>query len=123
VKRNYHAIEKPGKVNAQKLGKFFQMLWPPVANQRFTDGILSGLDTSVAQFCKLCRISLSGENGIHNCQTRQPGDIADDMVNLQIHLRQRFVHMLDMLPAHLHQLVPVTDQNPHRADSRLRPEG
>jgi hypothetical protein len=45
------------------------------------------------------------------------------MVNLQIHLSQRLVHMLDMLAGHLHQLLPVADQNPHRTDIRLRPEG
>ena len=42
------------------------MLWPPVAHQRFADHVLTGLDTCIAQFCQLYRISLPAENSVHN---------------------------------------------------------
>jgi hypothetical protein len=34
-----------------------------------------------------------------------------------------FVHMLNMLARHLHQLISVTDQDPHGADICFRSEG
>ena len=45
------------------------------------------------------------------------------MVNLQIHLGERFVHMLHVLASALHQLRTVADQNPYGADIGFWPEG
>jgi hypothetical protein len=43
-------------------------------------------------------------------------------MNLQIHLRQRFLHMLNMLGSHLHQIGAVPHQGPYRNHIALRPE-
>ena len=44
------------------------------------------------------------------------------VLNLEIHLRQRLVHMLHVLAGGLHQFTPVAHQNTHRTYVRFRPE-
>jgi hypothetical protein len=43
-------------------------------------------------------------------------------MDLHIHLRQGFMDVLDMLVGHLHQIVAVPHQRPHRAYLAVRPE-
>ena len=83
------------------------MLGPPVAFQRFSDGLGVGFDVWIAQLGKLCAVPLSSQNGVHNGTACQPGNVTDDMVDLQIHLRQRLVHVLHVLTGGRHQFVPV----------------
>jgi len=44
-------------------------------------------------------------------------------MNLHIHLRQGFVHELDMLAGHFHQVATVPHQRPHRAYVPVRSKG
>ena len=44
-------------------------------------------------------------------------------MNLQIHLGERFVHVLDMLRGHLHQLLAMAHDGTHRTDLIFGPEG
>ena len=67
-------------------------------------------DMRVSQFRQLQRVALPNHDGIHDGQTRQPGDVADHMMDLHIHLRQRFLHVLDMLAGYLHQIAAVPHQ-------------
>ncbi len=83
------------------------MLGPPVAFQRFSDGLAVGLDVWIAQFGELGAVPLPSQDGVHNGQACQPGNVIDDMVDLQIHLRQRLVHVLHGLAGRRHQFAPV----------------
>ena len=40
------------------------------------------------------RIALTGNDGLDDGHAALPGDIGQDMVDLQIHLSEGFVHML-----------------------------
>src|ERR1022692_913064 len=73
------------------------MLWSPVAHQRFLNDLFTRMDAVIPQFGQHRRISLAREDRIYNRQTSDACDFADHMVDLQIHLRQRFLHMLNML--------------------------
>ena len=48
------------------------------------------------------RVAFAGHDRIDNGQTRYTRDVVNDMVDLQIHLRQRLVHVLDVLTGHAH---------------------
>ena len=52
-----------------------------------------------------------------------PGEVADHMVNLQIHLGQRLVHVLHVLPGHADQLAPMAQQRAHLTEVGLGPKG
>jgi hypothetical protein len=44
------------------------------------------------------------------------------MMNLQVHLRQGFVHVLHVLTGRRNQFVPVPQKGPYRADILSRPK-
>ena len=92
------------------------MLGPPVAFQRFSDGLGVGFDMWIPQLGELGAVPLSSQNGVHNGTARRPGDVTDDMVDLQVHLRQRLVHVLHVLSGRSDQFVPVPQYGPHGAD-------
>jgi hypothetical protein len=66
---------------------------------------------------------LSSQDGVHNGTARQPGNVTDDMMDLQVHLRQRFVHVLHVLAGRRDQFVPVPQHGPHGADVLSGPKG
>lgn len=69
-----------------------QMFRPVIPNQRLGDRFLAGFDAIIAQAGELERVSFSVENGFEDCDTAPSRNIADDMVQLQIHLIHRFLH-------------------------------
>ena len=99
-----------------------QMLGPPVAFQRFPDRFFAGFNTWIPQFRQRHRVALPARMASTIASPVNPGDIVDHVMDLHIHLRQRFVHMLDMLAGHLHQIVAVPHQRPHCAYLAFRPE-
>ena len=84
-----------------------QVLRPIVPHQRFGNDCLAGLNPLVAQPGQFERIPFSFQDGIHDRQTSLACDIADHVVQLQVHLIQRLLHMIDMGRGHLHQTFPV----------------
>src|ERR1035438_2512485 len=98
------------------------MLWSPVAHQRFLNDLFTRMDAVIPQFGQHRRVSLAREDRIYNRQTSDACDFADHMVDLQIHLRQRFLHMLNMLDSDLYQIAAVAHQGPYRADVAVRSE-
>src|SRR5665213_891795 len=77
--------------------------------------IVTGLDTWIAQPGEYGWIALAGDDGFQYRQARKACDVADDMLNLHVHLRQGLVHVLHMLAGHLDQIVPMSHQRPYRA--------
>jgi hypothetical protein len=80
-----HSRELPGLFERK------QMLRPPRAHQRFLNGLRTGFDAANPQLGQFDRVALAGDDGIDNRQPGGPGEVADHMVNLQIHLRQRLI--------------------------------
>jgi hypothetical protein len=68
-------------------------------------------------------VSIPVENRVENRQPSCSGDIADDMVKLQVHLIQRFLHVLDMASCHVDKTGPMSQQRPDRADVLCGTEG
>jgi hypothetical protein len=57
----------------------------------------------IAQLDRHRWVPLSRQNRIYNRQAGNAGDFADYVVNLKIHLCQRFLHMLNVPGGDLHQ--------------------
>jgi len=51
----------------------------------------------VAQLGQLHRVALAGHEGPDNSQAGHAGDVADDVLELDVHLRQGLLHVLDVL--------------------------
>ena len=70
------------------------MLAAVVSNQRLGDGIRAGLDPPVAQCRQRMRAALTRSECPHDRQPGPAGDIADHVVELQVHLIQSLLHAL-----------------------------
>jgi hypothetical protein len=75
--------------SGQRLPQRKQMLVAIVPDQRCRDDLLTGFDPLVAQFGQLLWIALSCQKRIHDSQAGLAGDIANDVMELQIHYRAR----------------------------------
>ena len=97
------------------------MLSSIVTHQRFGDDLFTGFNPLVAQLGQLKWITLPGQDGINDSQAGLSRDVADHVVQLQIHLVQRFLHVVDVSRSHLYQTFPVPQQCTHGADFLLWP--
>jgi hypothetical protein len=64
---------------------------------------------------------LPSQDRVHDGKPGRPGDFTDDMVDLQVHLRQRLVHVLHMLTGGHDQLAAVPQHDPNGAKA-VRPQ-
>ncbi len=73
-----------------------QMLGAIVSGERLRDRLGAGVATVMAQARQRLRIALASKDRAYNTQAGQAGNVAHDVVELKIHLRQSLLHMLDM---------------------------
>ena len=73
------------------------MLFAPIALQRVRNGRFVVLAAVVPQLCELLSVALAREECADDRHARHPGASADDVLQLEMHLREGFVPMLDML--------------------------
>jgi hypothetical protein len=71
------------------------VLLPVIADQCLTDRLLRGLDTLVAQRCKGGWVALASQDGPDDAHAGRAGDVGHDVVQLQVHLHQRLLHVLE----------------------------
>src|ERR1051326_694137 len=100
-------------VSHQGLAKGKEVLVTVVPYQRFHDGFPRGSDTPVSELSQPLGITFTRQDGVHNGQTRGPGEVADNVMDLKIHLVERFLHVLKMNRGHLDQAVAMA---PERAE-------
>jgi len=67
-------------------------------------------------------VALARQNGLQDRYPGHAGDIADHVVELQVHLIQSLLHVLHVTRRHLHQAVAVTEDRSHCAHRLFRPE-
>ena len=78
------------------------MLLAPVTAQGFLDHVRAGFHARIPELGQLFGVPLSGDNGIHNRQAGSAGNVAENVLELQVHQRHGFLHMLHMLGCHFH---------------------
>lgn len=91
-----------------------------ITHQRFCDYFFARFDTVVAKFGESKRVALAAQNCIDDRQSGQTGNVADHVMQLQVHLIQRFLHVVRVRGAHLHQALPVPKQRTDGADFLFR---
>jgi hypothetical protein len=106
-------------IGGQRLSQREQMFGPVVAHQRLGNDLFGGFDALITQLGQHGRIALSRQDGIDNRQSGLTHDVADNVMQLQIHLVQRLLHMVDVSRGHLHEAFPVPQQRSHRTDFLL----
>src|SRR5271165_5359955 len=67
-------------------------------------------------------IALACQNRVENAQTAHPGNVADDVMKVQVHLLQGLLHMLNFGPSRRDQIEPMALQASQPADGVLGPE-
>ena len=103
-------------VQLMRLPKLEEMFGPPRPFQRQGNLSLSVMTSLIAQSGQLDGIALALQDGTDDQHAGHPRDVADDLRQLDIHLLQGLLHVLDMTGgvAHLHlPLPPVGTQRQH----------
>jgi len=103
-------------VSHQGLAKREQMFVTVVAHQRFHDGLLRGSDAPVSEISQPLGITLTGQDGVNDGQASGPGDVADDVMNLKVHLIECLLHVLKMNRGHLDQAIAMAPQRAEGTD-------
>ena len=62
----------------------------------------------IAQACQHLRVTLAGEDGADDAQAGGAGDVGDDVMELNVHLGQRLLHMLDVRGRVLKKTLALT---------------
>lgn len=52
-------------------------------------------------------VALTCEDGVEDGESRDPGNVADDVMEMEIHLVEGFLHALDVGRGHLNQAVAM----------------
>lgn len=83
-------------IQGERLSQRKNMLRLIVANQSGAEDLVAEFAPRVAHCRQQIRIALARHNGPNNAHPSHAGNVADHMVQLQIHEGQRFLHVLDM---------------------------
>lgn len=67
-----------------------------IAHQGTLDGLNARFAAGIAQGCQLRRVALAGDNRPDDPHAGGPGNVGDHMVQLQVHVGERLLHVLDM---------------------------
>ena len=60
----------------------------------------------MAKRCEFHRVSFAGQNGIEYPHPAKAGDVAQDVVQLEIHLTERLLHVHGVFSCHFEQGSP-----------------
>ena len=85
-----------------------KMLGPVAAGERLRNCLGAGVAAVMAQARQHLGVTLAGKNRADDPQAGRASDVGDDVVELEIHLCQRLLHMLDMRGRVLKQTLALT---------------
>ena len=84
------------------------MLGPVVAGERLTNRLVGFLATAVTVLGKNVRIVYPLDDRADDAHPGEPGDVAYDVVQLDVHLHERLLHVLDVRRPVVDQAFAVT---------------
>ena len=93
-----------------------------IATERLLDRLDIGTTSRIAQARQHRGIAFAGEDRTDDPHPGRPGDVGDDVVNLQVHLRQSLLYVLDMGRRILEQTLALTDIRSQLGDPTLGPK-
>ena len=110
-------------IELKALSERKEMFLPVVSLQRFGNGLDAALDTRVSHLGELKRIAFAIEDGTDNPHAGGSGDIADDFVQLDVHLGKGFLHVLNMGTGVADESVPLPPVTAQHTDIVFRAKG
>ena len=93
-----------------------EMFAPVIAHEAARNRVGGGFDPPISKARQLVWIALALQNGIDDPQSRDARDVCNHVVDLDIHLRERLLNMLDVLGTGLHDVLTVAQQTADGAD-------
>ena len=107
----------------QRLLQRKQMLGAPTALQAGGDLVGTGLHAHVAQRGQGVSVALTGHDGAQDRLARDAGHVGDDGGQLDVHLHQRFLHVLHAARLGAQDGATLAHQGAQRAHRVARAEG
>jgi hypothetical protein len=98
------------------------MLVPVATGERGRDLLLRGLATVVPVAGELDGVGVAGGDVAEDGHARGPGEVADDVVELQVHEGQGLLHALDVGGRGRDELIAMPHERPDRRDLGRRAE-
>src|SRR5271166_2871592 len=98
------------------------MLWPVVSNESLGHFVPRAFHPTMTELRQCDGIALAREDGIENRLATGSGDVAEHMVELQVHLTERLLHVQNVLRRHLQQAATVPPQSTKGTDRLGWPE-
>ena len=116
-------LVRVGVIQRQGLLEREHMLGPIVAGQGLSNVGFAPLTATMAQLGQLGRIALTGHDRSDDGQAGHPADVAQHLSELDIHLLQGFLHMLNMGGPVFNEHGPLTQVAAQHHDLGFWPEG
>jgi len=109
-------------VQLQGLGQGEHVLLAVVAGQRGAERLQRRVAAWIAIGSQNAGIAFPGDHGADNAHARGPRDIGHDVMELQVHLRQRLLHVLNVGRGVVQQPFPLAQIGSQDRDLALRLE-
>ncbi len=93
-----------------------------VTGERLDQGGFGGLDSMIAVSGQHGGIAFAGKDGLHDGGAGLTGDVSEHVMDLEIHLIERLVNVLDMPAALAHERVAMAPERAHAAHLGRRTE-
>jgi len=103
-------------IELEGLGEGENMFGPVIPLQRFGNGVLARFNAIVAILGSGLRIAFPRDNSADNAYPRHAGHITHHVVQVEMHLIQRLVHVLNVLDRHLDQMLPMAEETTEPAN-------
>lgn len=95
----------------------------PIADEALGDGGSVGFDAMIAEGREFGPVAFASENGIHDGETGLASDIANDISELDVHLGERLLHMLNVTGGVANECIPMTPETAYGTDLGRWAEG
>ena len=98
------------------------MFWPVVSNESLRHLVARAFHPSMTELRQFDGIAFAREDGIENGLATDSGDVAKHMVELEVHLAERLLHVQNVLGGHLQQAATMPPQGTKGTDRLGWPE-
>ncbi|HYH37991.1 MAG TPA: hypothetical protein VD860_07195, partial [Azospirillum sp.] len=106
----------------QRLGQGEDMFLPIIADQGSLNGLRRGATAPISVGGQHRRFTLAIDEGADDLHVGDTREISDDMVELQVHLHQRLLHVLNVRGGIVEQAFAVPEVGAQRGDFARWPE-
>ena len=96
------------------------VLRPVVARERRADGLHGGAASRIAVLGEVFRRLVAGHDRADDLHPGAPGNVGHDMMQLHVHLHERFLHPLHVRRRRVDQALAMTQVRPQSDDPLTR---